>query len=90
MPSHHEQSARTWFEAAERAYAEGHQACANCGGRHQVYQGKRGSRQEYYCPGCDFYTFHDETSDQFFAAPGHEIPDHAQPEHSSTAQATRL
>jgi hypothetical protein len=69
-----ERTSRDWFEEASRAYLEGHQACAWCGEPHQVYKGERGTRQEFYCPACDFYTFHDIISGQFFAAPGHGEP----------------
>jgi hypothetical protein len=68
-----ERTAREWFEEAERAYIEGHQACASCGRRHQVYKGRRSNRLEYYCPACDFYAFRDESNGQFFAAAGREI-----------------
>jgi hypothetical protein len=72
MPTHPVRSAQEWFEEAARAYVAGHQACAWCGGRYQVYKGQRGSRLEYYCPGCDFYAFHDPSTGRYFAAPGHE------------------
>jgi hypothetical protein len=71
MSEQPEHTSRDWFEKASLAYLEGHQACAWCGEPHQVYKGERGSRQEFYCPACDFYTFHDVLSGQFFAAPGH-------------------
>ena len=88
MPRHSERTAREWFEEAKRAYVEGHQACPCCGGRHQVYKGRRGSRQDYYCPACDFYAFHDEGSGQFYAAAGHEVPVCAQPALAMTPAAT--
>ncbi|HKI31708.1 MAG TPA: hypothetical protein VKA46_07560 [Gemmataceae bacterium] len=79
MPSELERSAREWFEEAERAYVEGHQACACCGGSHQVYKGRRGQRLEYYCPACDFYAFHDQGSGQFYAVAGRDVPEVAHP-----------
>jgi hypothetical protein len=85
-----ERTAQNWFEEAERAYVEGHQACASCGGRHQVYRGQRRNRLEYYCPACDFYAFHDESSGQFYAVPGRGPGDLAQPEPASTSQTTTL
>jgi len=75
MPGHSERTARQWFEAAEHAYLEGHQACACCGGSHQVYKGRRGTRLEYYCPACDFFAFRDDHSGQFYAVAGHELPE---------------
>jgi hypothetical protein len=74
MPSQRERTAKEWFDAAARAYVDGHQACASCGGRHQVYKGRRGKRQEYYCPACDFFAFHDEGNGQFFAVAGRALP----------------
>ena len=90
MPRHAERTPREWFELAERAYVEGHQACASCGGRHQVYKGRRGSRLEYYCPACDFYAFHDEGNNQFHAVAGRELTPvvHAGP--ASMSQMTTL
>ena len=90
MPRHPERTAREWFEEAARAYAEGHQACASCGGRHQVYKGRRGSRLEYYCPACDFYAFHDESKGQFYAAAGHEVPEVAHTELASMSHTTTV
>jgi hypothetical protein len=87
MKRHPERTAREWFELAERAHVEGHQACARCGGRHQVYKGRRGRRLEYYCPACDFFTFHDEVSGQFYAA-GHEVACLPQTELTPIPQAT--
>src|SRR5437868_503261 len=60
-----ERTPREWFEEAERAYIERHQACPSCSGQHQVYRGQRGHRLQYYCPACDFFTFHDESSGQY-------------------------
>jgi hypothetical protein len=79
MTGQPERTSRQWFEDAERAYVEGHQACASCGGRHQVYKGRRGGRLEYYCPACDFFAFHDETNGQFYAVAGRPVPDVAHP-----------
>jgi len=90
MPAELERTAREWFEEAERAYAERHQACASCGGRHQVYKGRRGSRLEYYCPACDFYAFHDESKGQFYAAAGHEVPEVAHTELASMSHTTTV
>jgi hypothetical protein len=75
MQAHWERTAREWFDEAQRAYVEGHQACASCGGKHQVYKGRRGGRLEYYCPACDFFAFHDEGSGQFYAVAGRPVPD---------------
>ncbi len=72
MSRHPERSPREWFEEAARAFVEGHQACAWCGGRYQVYRRQRGGRLEFYCPGCDFYSFHDRKSNQYFAALGRD------------------
>ncbi len=80
MQRHPERTAREWFELAERAHREGHQACASCGRRHQVYKGRRGQGLEYYCPACDFYAFHDEGSGKFYAAAGHEVSPVGQPQ----------
>jgi hypothetical protein len=88
MPASRERTARDWYEEAQRAYVEGHQACASCGRRHQVYKGHRGSRLEYYCPACDFFTFHDERSGQFYAVAGHEAPDNAHPATAPRPHAT--
>jgi hypothetical protein len=90
MQRHPERTAREWFELAERAHVEGHQACAFCGGRHQVYKGRRGNRLEYYCPACDFYAFHDHTSGQFYAAAGREVPEVAHTELTSMSQTTTV
>jgi hypothetical protein len=90
MQRHPERTARDWFAEAERAYHEGHQACANCGGRHQVYKGRRGQRLEYYCPACDFYAFHDESKGQFYAAAGHEVPEVAHTELASMSHTTTV
>lgn len=90
MPRHPERTPREWFEEAARAYVEGHQACACCGGSHQVYKGRRGSRLEYYCPQCDFYAFHDESSGQFYAAAGRDVPDPAHTAVASRSQTTTL
>ncbi len=90
MPAQRERTAREWFEEAQRAYVEGHQACASCGGRHQVYKGRRGGRLEYYCPACDFYAFHDEGSGQFYAVAGREVPDHAHPATAPRSQTTAV
>lgn len=72
-----EPSPREWYHEAARVYVEGHQACAWCGGQHQVYQKTRGHRVEYYCPACDFYTFYDQQSGQYFAVPGRDGVPHA-------------
>jgi hypothetical protein len=90
MPGHRERTAREWFGEAERAYVEGHQACAYCGGRHQVYRGRRGHRLEYYCPACDFYAFLDESSGQFYAAPGRDAAHLAHPGLAALSQTTSL
>ncbi len=90
MPRHPERTALEWFQLAERAHGEGHQACASCGRRHQVYKGRRGPRMEYYCPACDFYAFHDESKGQFFAAAGHEAPPAAHPELASMSHTTTV
>lgn len=88
MQSHQERSPREWYEEAARAYLEQHQACAWCGGRYQVYRGQRGNRHEYYCPCCDFFAFHDPSTDRYFAAPGHAaaVAHHAE----STSQTTTV
>jgi hypothetical protein len=83
-----ERTPREWFDEAARAYADGHQACAWCGGTHQVYRRKRSSRTEYYCPGCDFFAFHDPTTGQFFAVTGHDVPALPHPALASTSQTT--
>ena len=85
-----ERSAREWFEEAVRAYDVGHQACPSCGGSHQVYRGRRGRRQEYYCPACDFYAFHDEAGGQFYAVAGRPLPDLAHAGLAATSQTTAL
>jgi len=85
-----EQTAQQWFAEAQRAYIERHQACPSCGGSHQVYRGRRGTRLEYYCPACDFFAFHDESSGQFFAVAGHDLPDRTYPGVVSTSQTTTL
>jgi hypothetical protein len=85
-----ERTAREWFEDAERAYGEGHQACPCCGRRHQVYKGRRGSRLEYYCPACDFYAFRDEGSGQFHAVAGRDVPEVAHAGLASMSQTTTL
>jgi hypothetical protein len=72
MPTLGERTPQEWFEEAARAYVEGHQACAWCGSSHQAYKTQRNGRQEYYCPACDFYTFYNPGTGQYFAAPGHE------------------
>ena len=90
MPAPGERTAQQWFEEAQRAYVEGHQACASCGGRHQVYKGRRGSRLEFYCPACDFFAFHDESSGQFYAAPGREVMSHAPTEAAPMPQTTAV
>jgi hypothetical protein len=90
MPGQLERTARQWFEAAEVAYGEGHQACPSCGGSHQVYRGRRGHRLEYYCPACDFYAFRDDSSGQFYAVAGRALPDLAHPGLAATSQTTTL
>ena len=90
MPRHSERTAREWFQLAERAHGEGHQACASCGRRHQVYKGRRGYRLEYYCPACDFYAFHDESSGQFYAAAGREVTSLPQTEAAPMPQTTAV
>jgi len=90
MPAELERTAREWFEEAERAYAERHQACASCGGRHQVYKGRRGSRLEYYCPACDFYAFRDDNNGQFYAVAGRDVPQLPQTVTASRPQTTAV
>jgi hypothetical protein len=90
MSGQQERTAREWFDEAQRAYVEGHQACASCGGRHQVYKGRRGHRLEYYCPACDFYAFHDESIGQFYAVAGRDVPDVAHAGPASMSQTTTL
>jgi hypothetical protein len=85
-----ERTSREWYELAVSAYVEGHQACAWCGGKHQVYRKQRASRVEYYCPACDFFAFHDPGTGQFFAATGHDVPALPQPGLASTSQTTTL
>ena len=72
MREHSAQNSREWFEKAVRVYVEGHQACAWCGERYQVYKGHRSTRLEYYCPGCEFYVCHDLVTGQYYVAPGVE------------------
>ena len=69
MREHSAQNSREWFEKAVRVYVEGHQACAWCGERYQVYKGHRSTRLEYYCPGCEFYVCHDLVTGQYYVAP---------------------
>jgi hypothetical protein len=90
MSGSDERTARDWFDEAQRAYVEGHQACASCGRTHQVYRGRRGQRLEYYCPACDFYAFHDESSGQFYAVAGRELPQFVPPVPASFAPAVAL
>jgi hypothetical protein len=90
MAAHPERTAQEWYEEATRAYVEGHQACAWCGSIHQVYRGQRSGRDEYYCPACDFYTFHNPTTGQYFAAMGQEDTGPAQVASSSTSQMTTV
>jgi hypothetical protein len=90
MGTHPGRTARAWFEEAVRVYVEGHQACAWCGSRHLVYKGRRGNRVEYYCPGCDFYAFHDPSTGQYFAAAGRDEANLPQPARASTSQTTTV
>jgi hypothetical protein len=90
MPGEPERTAREWFEEAERAYVELHQACASCGGRHQVYKGRRGNRLEYYCPACDFFAFRDDSNGLFYAVAGRDVPQLPPTVTASHAQATAL
>ena len=52
--------------------------------------GRRGKRLEYYCPACDFFAFHDESSGQFFAVAGRPLPAAAYTGLVSMSQTTTL
>jgi hypothetical protein len=64
--------ARDWFAEAVRCYAEEHQGCPSCRGRHCVFRAQWGSRTEYHCNECDFSAAHDEDAGQYVATAGRE------------------
>jgi hypothetical protein len=59
-----------WYQEAVRAYAEGHQACPQCGAQHCVFRSQWGQRIEYYCSACDFSTCRDGQTGQCVAVIG--------------------
>jgi hypothetical protein len=65
-----ERTSRDWYQEAARCYLEGHQACAWCGGAHQVYKVESGRAVEYYCSRCDFHAGHDPRLDHYDFVPG--------------------
>jgi hypothetical protein len=65
-----ERSPRDWYHEAERWYAEEHQGCPHCRGRHCVFHSIWGRRREYYCSACDFSACHDVTTGLFMASLG--------------------
>ena len=67
---HPAQSAREWFQEADRSYVEKHQGCPWCGGANRVYRSLRDQIMEYHCGGCDFFACHDRQSGQYFMGPG--------------------
>ncbi len=65
-----QRAARTpaeWFAEATRWYAQEHQGCASCRGRHCVFRSGERTRVEYYCTACDFSACHDGESGLYFA-----------------------
>ena len=67
---HSEHTPEEWYREAARCYVEGHQGCPWCGGSHQVFKTQRGSRQEYFCCGCEFFASFDQNTYSYFASPG--------------------
>jgi hypothetical protein len=64
--------ASEWYREASRAYVEGHQACAWCGSRHQVFKTERLHRVEYACAVCEFYVGHDSLANRYVLEPGRQ------------------
>jgi len=65
-------AARDWFAEARRCYAEEHQGCPCCHGRHCVFRARWGSRTEYHCNECDFSAAYDDAEDIYAATTGGE------------------
>jgi hypothetical protein len=70
MPPPQQRPAAEWFAAAERCYAQEHQACPACRQRHCVFRSQWGTRTEYHCTACDFSASSDESTGQAVCAPG--------------------
>ncbi len=67
---HPVRSACDWYKEAARCYLEGHQACAWCGGQHQVFKIKTATGVEYHCNQCDFRAGYDRHLDRHTVIPG--------------------
>ena len=71
---HPERTFSDWYQEAARCYLEGHQACAWCGGVHQVFKVQTGLAVEYYCNRCDFHAGHDPQAGRYGFVPGLKKP----------------
>jgi hypothetical protein len=67
---HTERTPAEWFEEAERCYVEGHQACAWCGGPHQVHRVETAVGVEFHCNQCDFHAGFDRDLERYAIIPG--------------------
>jgi hypothetical protein len=67
-----ERTPAQWFDDAERCYVEGHQACAWCGGAHQVHRVESPRGVEFHCNRCDFHAGYDRDLDRYAIIPGEE------------------
>jgi len=65
-----DRTAEEWFHEAARAYAEGHQACAWCGGPFRVFRRREGGHITYTCHRCDFRVGFEEKRERYFFIPG--------------------
>lgn len=72
--SYAERTSAEWFAEAARCYVEGHQACAWCGGPHQVHKVETATSLGYRCNYCDFHAGHDADLDRYVFVPGETVP----------------